>query len=360
MSIITTNDVVAGLKKGATWGTEGDITSSGINLYASQISIGGGFADFLPRDFGQSGKRSNNARLQADFNVTITCDLTYGQAWLALLASLFGTESTPAEQTASQADYLTTHDVADSSTDLYWTLVYSIETDRTIAIPSLKVTGMTLTQAINGAGSVTFRCVADRVIESSANTVAEVTALTDYAYETCTLGGTNHYFRIDSYSTGTALTSADDKTITAYTFTLDRPHQPRRGLRAALTPYTLQPLQVGPINSTLQVTHSELDNATFDMFGQWASPSFLMAELFVDGTVIGTTVNRSLKWQFPYLKIKGAIPTGHDIPNNNSLLQPTVVYDCLKAAAAPAGMSSVTDLCRLTSIGPTRSTKWLA
>lgn len=360
MSVITTNNVVAGLKKASTWGTEGDITSSGINLYASTIAISGGFADFLPRDFGQSGKRSNNARLQADFNVTITCDWTYGQAHLALLASVMGTESSPSETTGGEADYSTNHDVADSTTGIYWTLVYNIETDRVIAIPALKVTGFTLTQAINGAGTITFQCVADRVIESSANTVAEITALTDYGYETAVLGGTNHYFRIDSYSTVSALTNADDKTITSYTLSISRPHQPIRGLRGADTGYTKEPLQVGPIDATLSVTMSELDNASYDILAEFFTPAFKQAELFIDGSAIGAGVNRSFKWQFPYLKFTGAFPAGHDIPNNASLLQPVATYHLLKAPAAPSGMAGVTDLARLVSIGPTRSTKWTA
>lgn len=360
MAIISTNDVVAGLKKGATWGTEPDMTSGGINLYASNITVNAAFGDFLARDFGQGGKRTNNARLALNASVSITCDVTYGQAWLALFAGVAGTESSPSEQTGSQTDYLTTHDIADSIFGLFWNLAYSIETDRTIAIYSMKVTSFSYQQGVNNAGSITFNCIADRVVEGSQNTVAEITALTDYAYETATMGGTNHYFRIDSYSVGTALTSGDDKTITNIAFSLSRPMQPRFGLRGANTAYTLEPVQVGPIEATLTVTMSELDNATYDMLTQWSTPGFLMAEYFIDGSQIGTGVNRSLKWQFPYLKVTGQFPAGHDVPNNATLLNPSITYHMLKAPAAPSGMSGVTDLVRLTSIGPTRSTKWTA
>lgn len=360
MAVISTNNVVAALKKGSTWGTEADITSGGINLYASQISISGGFGDFLPRDFGQAGKRSNNARLAGNFDVTITCDLTYGQGWIALAAGLLGSEEVPAEVNVGEGDYRSAHDVADLTTGLFWTLVYSIETDRAIAIPSLKVSSMTMTADVNQPGSVTFNCVADAIIESSANTVSEITALTDYEYETATLGGTNHYFRLDSYSTTTALTNADDKTILGFTMAMSRPLQRRFALRGASSRYTQEPLQFGPIDATLQLRLSELDNATFDAFGDWVSPSFKMAEFFIDGSIIGAGANRSIKLQFPYLKIKGQIPAGHDVPNNNSLMLPVVTYDMLKAPAAPSGMTSITDLLRMTEIHPTRSTKWTA
>lgn len=358
MAIQTFNDVIFACKKGSTWGTEADLSASPINVYASAISIGGGFADFLPRDFGQSGKRTNNARLQADFNCTLTFDLTYGQGYLVFIAGVMGTESSPAEQTVGEADYLTNIDLADSTSGLYYTLCWSIESDRVLAIPSFKPTGFTITQAINGAGQVTVRGIADRVIESSSNTVAELTAATDYEYETATLGSTNHYFRVDSYSTGTALTSDDDKTITNYTIAVDRPMVQRRGLRAALTPYTLEPLQIGPIDASLQVTMPHLDNADYDMFGQWVTPTFLMSETFVDGSAIAGGVNRSLKFQCPYMKVKGALPTGHDVQSNNGIFNPTISYDLLKTSAAPAGMSGVSDLLRIVTIGPTRSAKW--
>lgn len=364
MSEITTKDVVAGLKKGATWGTEGDITSGGINLFASAITMGGGFADIVRSDFGGGGKRTNNARGAADFTVSITCDLTYGQAWLALLAGLMGTESSPVEQTGSQADYLGYYDMADSNNGIFWTLCYNIETDRVVSFPSLKPISCVINLNNNQKDSVTFQCIADTIIESSQNTVAEVTALTDYEYELATATtSANQYFRLDSYSASVALTNADDKAIISASISLSRPTPPRpRGLRAALTPYTLEPLQVGDLEGVLTLTHSTLDNASgsIDMFGQWTTPTFLMAEYFRDGSLIGSTVKRSLKFQMPYLKVKGAVPGGHDVANSASYFTPSISYDMLKAPAAPSGMSGVTDLLRVTSIGPTRSTKWTA
>lgn len=360
MAVQTFNDVVAALKLGTTWGTAGDVTSAGVNLYASAITLSGGFGDFLTRDFGQGGKRTNNARLAGTFDVTITADLTYGQGWLTLLSGLFGTESSPSETTGGQADYTCNIDVADSTFGLFWTLLFSIETDRVMEIASLKPVSMTLTQDINAAGTVSFQCIARDIAISSTNTVAEITALTDYPYETATLGGTNHYFRMDSYSTTTALTNADDKAISGFTFTLSRPHQRRYGLQGANTPYTYEPQQLGPIDATLTARFIELDNASWDLFGEWVTPAFKMAEIFFDGSQIGSGVNRSYKFRFPYLKIKGAIPPGHDVQSNNGLFLPSATWDCLKASSAPSGMSGSTDICRVIPIFPTRSTKWQA
>lgn len=357
MARISTQNVVAALKKGTTWGTE-VVVSTGVYLYASQISISGGQADFLPRDTGLGGKRTSQARLQADFNVTITCDLTYGQGWLALFSSLMGTESTPAEQTVGQGDYLDNIDLADTSA-IFWSLAYSIETDRVIAIPSLQVQSATFTQALNGAGTVSFNCIAHSVVVSSTSTVANITSNTQYPYETAILGGTNHYFRINADS-GSSLAAGDNKQILDYSLTINRPYSTRFGLNGASSKYTLQPDQIGYLDGTLQVTVNELDDASYDMLTHWSGAGYYKAELFLDGSQIGTGVNRSLKFQMPYLQATGEFPPGHDVANNSSIFSPKITYRLLKRSTAPTGMTGVTDLLRLAEIHPTRSTKWTA
>lgn len=359
MSVISTNDVTVALKKGSTWGTEADITSGGLFLYASNISVSGGYTDFIPRDFGLAGKRTSTARLQGKFNVKITCDLTYGQAWLALFASVMGTESSPSETTVGEADYLVNHDLADSVTGLFWTLCYKVETDRVFVLPSVKIMGFSLSISNNGAGSITFDGEADVITESSANTVAEIAALTKYTYETVTLGGANHYFRTNADSGG-GLSGSDDKMITGVTISVSRPLRGQYGLRGASSKYVLEPLQYGDIEGTLKVDYIELDDATYDMFGEWEAATTKKAELFIDGSQIAGGVNRSLKFQMPYLKPKPTIPVGHDVQSNNSQFTPSIEYHMLKRSAAPTGMSGVTDYLRLAEIHPTRSTKWTA
>ncbi len=357
MAVQTTRDVYAALVKGSTWGTEADVISGGVNLFASAITLNAVWQEAASRDFGQGGKLTDMRRLALDVSGTITCDTTYGQGWLTLFAGFMGTESSPAEQTASQTDYLVNIDLADSNFGLYYTLAYSIESDRTISLYSLKVTGVTFNWGVNSQGSVSFTFIADRAVEGSANTVAEIVALTDYTYEEATLGGANHYFRIDSYSVGSALTNSDDKTITAISFGLQRSMSPRFGLRGASTRYTMEPIDQ-LTRGTLTVTMTELDNATYDMLTDWTTPSKKMAEFFIDGDQIGSGVNSSLKFQFPYLQVNGALPTHHDVPNNSTLRNPSITYHMLKAPAAPSGMTGVTDLMRLAEIHRTRSTKW--
>jgi hypothetical protein len=361
VTFITSPQIKLGLIKGVTWGTEVRVTgSTAVNLYASSLALNLAYADLLSRDVGQGLYRTSQARLQEDLTFTITCDLAYGQAWEALLAAFMGTESSPTETTVGQGDYSRTIDFTTATTGTtgnFHTLAWLIESGRVMAIPSFKVTGVTITQAINGAGSIQFSCIGDTVVVSSTTSAADLAGLTAYTYEESTWGGANHYLRVNTQS-GSALGSGDAYQFTDYQITANRPHQTRFGSRGASTQFTLEPLQLGPTSLQLKLKYSATDSGTIDIWNYWANKTALKAEYFVDGSAIGTGVNTSLKWQFPFVQAKGKAPTGHDFPNNNSLLQPELEFELLQASAAPAGMTGVT-LPRLTSIDR-RSTKWFA
>lgn len=357
MAEITTKDVSVAIKKGSTWGTEVAV-SSGIWLDVSSIRVSGGYQDFRPRDTGRAGKRTYQTRLALNANVSITCDLTYGRGWLALFAGFMGTESSPAEQTASQADYLVTFDLADTPS-IFWSLAWAIETDRVAVVPSFKVSSITIQIDANNAGTVTFNGIGDTWLQSSTSTVANITGNTQYAYETATLGGANHYFRMNTDS-GSALSGSDNKEIVGVTLTLSRNLSPRYGLRGANTKFTKEPLQLGDIDASLQVRVLGADDANIDALADWYSAPYKKCEIFFDGSQIAAGVNRSYKIQIPYMQSEGAFPAGFDVANNASYMDPVINYTLLKRSAAPSGMSGVTDYLRMTAIQPTRSTKWTA
>lgn len=362
MSVLgSTSEINCGIKKATTWGTEVQVTgSSAIALFPSSLQLNDSFADFLSRDIGQGNFRTSQARLQEDCSFSMSFDTTYASNGVyALLAGFMGTESSPTETTVGQSDYSCTMDFASSVYGNFWTLAYSIETDRVRAVPAFKVVSVTYTHAVNGAGTWTFQCVGDRSIVSSLTTVGNLQGLTTYSYETATLGGTNHYARINTQS-GAGLSLSDNFTGIGWTLTMTRPHQPLFGLRGENTKYTLEPRQNGPIDCALKVDFTEVDDASLDMLSHWTNATKLKAEFFFDGTQIASGVNRSLKIQFPYLQATGQGPTGHDWANNNSLLLPSLTYRALKASAAPTGMTGVTNLVRFTPIFETRSTKWFS
>lgn len=355
MSDFATKNCHGGLKKGSAWHTEGDITSSGIYLFSSQISVSGGFEDFRPRDAGRSGKRTSQNRLRHNCRVKTTHDITYGQGWHALLAGFMGTESTPAEQTASQGDYLTTFDLADDPS-IFWTLCYMRDTSSVAMIRSWKISSIEMMLQENGVGTVSFDGIGDLWSDSSSNTAAEIQALTQYNYESAPWGGgANHYYRINTAS-GAGLSSSDNQDVISVKLSLNRNLKDRFGFRGTNTPYTKEPYQPGDIDGSLTVKYL---GTTYDAYTDYVSKPYKKAEIFFDGSVIGTTINRSEKMQFPYMQADGAIPRGYDMPNNASLVDPEITYTLLKGTA-PTGMTGVTDYYRHTSIGPTRSTKWTA
>lgn len=357
MAVISRENVVAALKLGATWGTE-VIVSSGVFLRCSKITVSDSYGDYVPRDIGTAGFVTTQTRLAQTVDVTIECDLTYGQGWLVLFAQLMGTESTPAEQTASQLDYLTNIDLAEDP-GIFHTLAFNIESDRVMAIPSLKVMSCTIPLGVNDGSTISFQCVGDTRLISSTSTVANINAATAYNYETATLGGQNHYFRINAAS-GSGLSSTDNKTILSATLNISRKLNRNYGLRGAATRYTMQPYQSGLIDGSLKVKFSELDNASFDMWDDYVNLNNKKAELFVDGSVIGSTINRSLKFQMPLLQSMPQAPTEHDLASIDGRNLPEITYRMMKASAAPTGMTGVTNYLRLAEIHPTRSTKWTA
>jgi hypothetical protein len=348
----------AALKKGATWHTESDIASGGIYFFATKIAISGGYDDYRPTDVGTGGKRVDQKRLNGKFNVAITCNTTSNQGYMALLASLLATESTPAEQTTGQGDYLRTLDLADTMS-VFWTLCWKAETDESRCIPSLKITSVKWACDANGNGTWEIQGICDTFIKGVTNTAAKIDALSQVAYESLMLGGSTAYFRYGAYSVGTALSSSNNLPILSMEFNLSRGLQGQWGLDTANPGLTVEPLQQGDIDASVMFKLPTLNRAQADLMADWQSAAYKMAEVYFSGTVIGTGVARSMKMQFPYMQAPGAVPGGQDVAGNNQFLNPSLSFTLLKAPAAPAGMTGVTDYLRITSIDA-RSTKFTA
>lgn len=362
MAWISTNEVDIGMKAGATWDTAADMTSGSAGLlHASTLSVQGAFDEFSPRDIGFDNFRTKMTKLGFNLNMSITCDMTYNGLWVQLLAAFMGTTTaSPAETTVGEGDYAHNIDLASSNTGKFVTLAFKVEDDYALEIPSFKVTSVSITQPTNGVGQITFNGIGSRIVDNASvtNSIADINALSYPTYEECVLGNTNHYLRIDTYSTVSSLTNSDDKKILSYTLSLSRPLNPRFALRGADSKYTIEPLQLGVTTGTLAFQMAEIDNSQIDGIVEWLAATKKMAEIFIDGTQIGAGVNRSFKFQMPYMELAGAMPTGYDVPSNNALMQPTFTYNLLAASAAPSGMTGVTKYLRVAQIGP-RSAAWL-
>lgn len=364
----TTNDTIIGFKKISTWGTAVAVTSTNaFKLRASQLSISGAFGEISSSDTGFAKKIEDIARGVFSGQITITVNSSYNQPWSALLAAVMGTEgAASAEITASQGDYSHTIDVSDSISNasmLAFTVAFTTEDStgaKLIELPSVKFFSASGTHTLNDKGSFTFQGFFDKIITSSWTTsYANLTGLSATSpYELMTVGGTNHYFRMNANSGG-SLSGSNDLVITELNWSITRPTITRYGLRGANTQYTYEPLDNDKIDGRVSVKLLEINASSFDFIEIWKNKTAQKGEFFVDGTAIGTGVNRSMKLQFPRLVPDSPIPAGYDVPNNNSLQSPVAAFRMTKASSAPTGMSGVTDLMRAILIDQ-RSTKWTA
>lgn len=362
MASITLNDVKVALKKGATWGTAADCSSGGMLLRCSKLTASGGFAEFLSRDIGNAKKMSNTVQTTFSGTISVTCDLTYNQALSALVAGVLGTESTAAEGTAGQADYVHTITPSSSIYGIFWTAAWLIEDDRSVELQSVKFNKIRWGASVNDVGSVTIDGVYDKfIVTNPTNTPAKINALVAQSYQSAVFNGANAYFRLSSYGTAAndALTAVHNKSIMSYELAYERPITQRYVMRGANTQYPVEPRDDGMVQGSLNLKFERIDDSLQDPLTEWAAGSSKIAELYYEGDRIGTGLYRSHKLQFPMMKpLPTQIPGGHDVTGNTGLMEPTITYRLLSATAKPAGQNNADYV--TVALTDHRSTNWTA
>lgn len=345
MSRISTANAILGIGEGSTWGTSVNATQRlrTISFTATPTK------DIKITRSHDTGNRVKGACFGAEtYDVNIVCALTAGNAWLMLLKSVMGTQSTPSEQNAGEGDYLSTFDIA-STVSRFYTIAVKAESDVVFELPSVKFSGFSLSWATNDVATITFTGIADKLLTSGTeNSIAELDALTHVQddEEFC-FNGSNFYVRYGDYSTGTALSSSNNQEAIEGTFDLQRPLTRRFGARGANTKYTLEPELSGISRVTGTLKLSSIDDSKADLVTDCISDTAKMMELFIDGSQIGAGLNNSLKFQAPYLKVQSVTGVGIDGPN--TFQQPQATFEVIAGKTAPAGMSGVTDF-RVTSV----------
>lgn len=360
--LASSNDVTVSMKKASAWGTAVAV-SSGLKLFCSSLTPGGGFEESVSPDYGLAKKPTDLQRGSGSFNLGLTCALTFNQPWLALVASVMGTEASPVETTGGQSDYRHDIDMSDSisgSSKQIWSLGWTVEdATKIIEVPSFKPYEFTIEATVNQGGSVTINGLCDRFkIASQTSTYANVTSNTASAYSRAMFTGLNAYCRMNAQSGG-ALSGSNNLPVDNFRLTVRRGLRPQHVLQGADSPYIVEPKDVDAIEATLTIRLREIDSSVLDSLAHWESQTEQKAEIFMDGAIIGAGVNRSLKFQLPRLMPDPAFPGGYGFQNNSSIMQPEITFRMLKATAAPTGMTGVTELLRIVGID-LRSTKWTA
>lgn len=348
MTAESTGRQLIGFNEGATWDTAVALTG-GVGVHG-RVSYSISRNEFRTIDVGFGLKVFDMTKLDVDVGVRFNCDLFFGSHATQLIAMILGSGLVAAETTASQGDYPHTFDFEEVNDGLFTTLTasYGSRTTDVIEFPSVKWNRLKLTLNNNQIAQLEAEGVASRmVITGTVNDRDDLEALTyaetsDSDDRYVAVGSANDYFRINDAS-GAALDSTHNFEILTLEYEINRPMQSIKPLRGANSRYTIEPVQLDPATETLTIQFAEIDTSKYDFLAKWAADTRQKAELYVAGSQIGTGVRRSFRIQWPKLSWPGELPSGVDLPNNNTLMQPTVVLRPLSATAAPSGMTGVTD-----------------
>ncbi len=348
MAGISTGQSKIGIVAGSTWGTAAAM--SGEMSLRGRLTHKSARGEHNPADIGFGNFFQTVVSQEDSLDVTLMAEMAFDSLIAQAIAMFLG-EDTSTETTGAQGDYAHVMKMTDDNDGHFATLGYFYDKSagKVIEIPSCKFHTLTIKQQRMGVGEITLQGIGDRLVVSSpTNDYSTINGLTAPAFELGVLGGTNHYFRMNAAS-GDALDSGDDKQIVGYTLTLQRPFDRDFVLRAANTRYSLEPKQLSPATGTLELNLPLIDTTQVDIFSLWNLGTLQKAELYFDGTQIGSGVNRSWKIQLPSLKCL-QFPAGTDLPNNNARMRPTLTFRVLQAASAPNGMTGITNYVALTSV----------
>jgi hypothetical protein len=265
--------------------------------------------------------------------IKLDMDLGYRNGADQISAQFFSTSTAPAEQTASQADYLHRFTMNPVANTMYGTLAYEMTDAKVAEFPSCAITGIT-TSFSEASEIVKFQAdvlgnafVSTSVINTNA-TIASATALD----AECTIVNFEDRFWINASSAG-ALSASFPLSIMSYTRTLMRP-QKISGLIKGSTGNPA-PLVDEVATGTLSVTLEALPDLTY--FDAWTAETQYKCRMNIEGTQIGSGVNKAWNEYTPYMKMIQAPIYNLTDSGFNSV---TLNFVILQGATTPTGMNS--------------------
>lgn len=266
-------------------------------------------------------------------SVSLAMDLGYRNGPDQICAQFFGTCSAPAEQTASQADYLHRLTMNSTANAIFGTFAYELLSDKVAEFPSTACRSIT-TQFGGTHEIVKFTAELlgnDYKLDSSTNTNATIASATEADTE-CAIVKYEDAFWINEAS-GDALDSGDQFNIVSYQRTLTRP-QDFSGLvkGSAGNP---RPLVDEIATGMLTVTLEALEDIT--MFTGWTAGTFYKCLMNIEGTRIGTGLYKTWNEYTPYMKLVQA--PKYDT-TDSGFNQVTLNFVLMQRSASPTGMNS--------------------
>lgn len=249
------------------------------------------------------------------------------------LAQFFGASAAPAEQTASQGDYMHRLTFATATNPSYCT--FAIQETSTEVAEMASVAFQTLTiDASNPTSylSATFDGIASG-IESDAptNSFATIGSQTTPDEEAVVVAPDDDFW-LDTQAS-VALASGDQVNIQGYVLTLNKPQSQKNEIKGSSG--SGSPTLDSQYTGELTLSFKELPDHTIVEY--WESETYLKCLLNLEGTQIASGVNRSLKFYIPRMKILTR-PT-YSVTSAGTNIY-TATFRLFAASSAPTGMNS--------------------
>lgn len=361
MAVLAGHQSIVGIKKGSTWGTGVQCDK---RLRLSQLTNTLSFAEQVSGNHDMSYLPKSVKRGANTTGGTIQVEAGFGGEWL-ILAALFGgnANASPAEVNGGQGDYLHTMDFAGytSANQYFFSLAHLIESDVVGEFTSAMAENFNFAGTINAGLQVSTGFVAERYKNATtATSAANLAALsfTQDPEEKVVFNGANMYARIAPYSSSTALDSDDNVNFTQFSINFSRTLTRVYGASGADTQFSKLPFIASIINAQFSMTLANIDDSVTDLFAKYEAGTPLMAEIFVDGGVIGAGANTSLKFAIPYI-----VPLtvgGYGIGGQAPLANPVITGRLSTVGTAASAMTgSANSLMRLSSVDK-RTTSYTA
>lgn len=282
--------------------------------------------------------------------VSLSSDAGFQNGYDQIAAQFFSTVSAPAEQTASQTDYLHRMTINPDANAIFGTFAYELTKTSVAELPSCAVTSFTtsFSQAQEYLQVQVELLGNNLVLNSSTNTNTTFNSAT-FANQECARVKEADEFRINLQS-GAGLASGDRFKILSYNRTLTRPQEQMGNVRGVAG--NDKPLQTDMPTGTLTVTLEALEN--IDMFNAWNAETYYKCDLTIEGSQIGTGMNKTWYEACPRVKLVQAPVYSL---SNAGFNQVTLNFTCFEAAANPTGMDSTRPYLELIN---NRSTAYIA
>lgn len=222
MSFITGREIIIGVAKASTWRTAVAL-GAGDGILIQSESMGAKAPNFVPDD--SLGQADIKCLIKTNENQTGSLQgYLRLEGWDVMLALALGTAGTPTQ--ISGTAYYNNYSPADAISGLFATLaIKKADTTKGIwEIPSMKVTGFTLSAEIGALAQITFNEMGNKI--ETENPVNTTVTLGNVTYPTgCRQAKMDDRFKMRmNDQTGGALSDSDQIYPSSFELTYNRPH----------------------------------------------------------------------------------------------------------------------------------------